>query len=81
MWQTPLRELSLSLEENGGRRSMVAYQFYVIDDQDEFHLLGVLPERRENSSRISRESIIKWGKSVVGDSVSANHLYFIQVEL
>ncbi len=60
---------------------MVAYQFYVIDDQDEFHLLGVLPERRENSSRISRESVIKWGKSVVGDSVSANHLYFIQVEL
>ncbi len=60
---------------------MVAYQFYVIDDQSEFHLLGVLPERRENPSRISRESIIKWGKSVVGDSVSANHLYFIQVEL
>ncbi len=60
---------------------MVVYQFYLVDDQDEFHFLGVLPERRENSSRISRESIIKWAKSVVGNTVGAGHLYFIQAEI
>jgi len=60
---------------------VVAYQFYLIDDQDEFHLLGILPERRKNPSRISQESIMKWGKLIVGENLGVNNFYFIQVEL
>jgi len=54
---------------------MVAYEFYLVDDRDEFHLLGVLPERRKGPPRISPESIRKWGTLILGD------LYFIQVEV
>ena len=60
---------------------MVAYEFYVVDDIEEFHLLGILPERRMDFLRITRESIMNRGKLFVGDSIKINNLYFIQIEV
>jgi len=60
---------------------MIAYEFYYADDKDEFHLLGILPERRKDPSRITHESIIKWGKLIVGNSIQDKNIYFIQVEV
>jgi hypothetical protein len=60
---------------------MVAYEFYLHDDIEEFHLLGILPERRKDPLRITQESIMKWGKLVAGDSVDINNMYFIQIEV
>jgi hypothetical protein len=61
--------------------NMVAYEFYLVDDVEEFHSLGILPERRKDPLRITRESIMKWGKLLVGDSVEVNKIYFIQIEV
>jgi hypothetical protein len=60
---------------------MVVYEFYVMDEIEEFHLLGTLPERRKDSLRITRESIMKCGKLFFGDSININNLYFIQREV
>ncbi len=60
---------------------MVAYEFYLADDEEEFHLLGVLPERRNDPLRISRESILNWGKLIVGKNVDLRGFYFIQIEV
>jgi len=60
---------------------MVAYEFYVNDGIEEFHLLGILPERRKDPLRITKESIVKWGKLVAGDSVDIHNMYFIQIEV
>ncbi len=60
---------------------MVAYEFYVNDGIDEFHLLGILPERRKDPLRITKESIVKWGQLVAGDSVDIHNMYFIQIEV
>ncbi|MCJ7785484.1 MAG: hypothetical protein MUP41_16255 [Desulfobacterales bacterium] len=61
---------------------MVAYEFYLHgDDMEEFHLLGILPERRKNPLRITQESIVKWGQLVAGDSVDIHNMYFIQIEI
>ena len=60
---------------------MVAYEFYLVDDFEEFHSLGILPERRKDPLRITQESIMKWGKLIVGDSVEDNKIYFIQIEV
>ena len=60
---------------------MVAYEFYLYDDMEEFHLIGILPERRKDPLRITPESIMKWGKLVAGDSVDINSMYFIQIEV
>jgi len=60
---------------------MTAYEFYLCDETGKFHLIGVLPERRSNLTRITQESVMNWGKSVVGNTLDGNSLYFVQVEL
>ncbi len=60
---------------------MVAYEFYVHDEMEEFHSIGILPERRKDLLRITQESVMKWGKMVVGDDVDVNNIYFVQVEM
>ena len=60
---------------------MVAYEFYLADAEEQFHFLGILPERRNDPLRITQESIMKWGKSVVGDGVDVNKIYFVQTEV
>ena len=63
-------------------QSMVAYEFYLHDDDmEEFHLLGILPERRKDPVRITQESIVKWGHLVAGDSIDVRNMYFIQIEI
>jgi hypothetical protein len=57
---------------------MVAYEFYVLDEMEEFHSIGILPERRKDPLRITPESIIKWGKMVAGDDADLNSIFFIQ---
>ncbi len=60
---------------------MVAYEFYWNDGTGEPHLFAILPERRKDQLRITRESIVKWGKLVAGSCVDPNTIYFIPVEL
>jgi hypothetical protein len=48
---------------------------------EEFHMLGILPERRKDPLRITQESIVKWGQLVAGDSVDIHNMYFIQIEI
>jgi hypothetical protein len=60
---------------------MVAYEFYVNDDIEGFQLLGILPERRKDPVRISYESIMNWGKLIVGDCLDINNIYFTQIEV
>jgi hypothetical protein len=48
---------------------------------EEFHSIGILPERREDPLRITQESVMKWGKMLACDNVDVNNIYFIQVEI
>jgi len=59
---------------------MVAYEFYCRDETEKIHFIGILPERREKRERITSESILNWGRTVVGDDSSLNDIYFVQVE-
>jgi hypothetical protein len=63
------------------KKTMVTYEFYLDDDIKEFHLLGILYERRKNPVRISYQSIMNWGKLIVGDYVDINNIYFIEIEV
>jgi len=58
---------------------MVAYEFYVDHRSKKPNLIGILPERRKDSSRITRESIMNWGRSVVAHGVGFNGLFFTKV--
>ena len=61
---------------------MIVYEFY-LHEGGEDHLIGILPERRRNQARITLESIMNWGKMVIGhdEEVDFKALRFIQVEI
>jgi hypothetical protein len=73
-----LRTLQLSLIE---RIKLIAYEFYRNDQEGVSHLIGILPERRKKPERITRESIMNWGRKIVGDSTEAKNIYFIEVSV
>jgi len=60
---------------------MVVYKLYKHDQTEEAHLIGILPERRKDPERITEESILNWGKEVMGENSDNNEIYFIQTEM
>jgi hypothetical protein len=62
---------------------MVAYEFYWRDSQGEDYLIGILPERRKDTKRITKKSIMNWGRKIVDNKRGPNleSLYFIQVKV
>ncbi len=60
---------------------MTAYEFYWRDERGREHLLGILPERRKLDDRITVDSIVKWGKSVISSIADPKQMYFVPVKL
>jgi len=60
---------------------MVAYEFYWRDEKGKEHFIGILPERRKNPERITKESILNWGWKVVSDNSDVKNIYFVHVEI
>ena len=56
---------------------MTAYEFYWRDEGGNEHLFGILPERRKGGERITADSIINWGKSVVSSIADSEKMYFL----
>ena len=59
---------------------MIAYEFYSCDHEGKEDLIGILPERRKKQERITQESILEWGRKVIGDNSEVKDLYFILVD-
>jgi len=60
--------------------TMLAYEFYWLDETEEAHFIGILPERRRRPERITRESILNWGKMVIGNNSEVKDIYYVKVE-
>jgi len=60
---------------------MTAYEFYWRDGAEGYHLIGILPERRRIPERITRESIMDWGRIILGESLDQSNLSFVQVAI
>ncbi len=60
---------------------MVVYQFYCCDPVKEYDLLGILPERRKDSRRITYASIMNWGKMLLGDNEDKKSIFYKKVTL
>ena len=58
---------------------MTAYEFYWRDDIKGFELVGILPERRTNPERITEESVLRLGRTYIGENADARKIFFIQV--
>jgi hypothetical protein len=44
---------------------VVGYELYWHDPIKGYQLIGVLPERRKNPKRITKESVLNWGKNIL----------------
>ncbi len=60
---------------------MVAYEFYWRDEVGDIHLIGILPERRKDPSRINDESVMNWIKKIIGNGMAAKEVFFSKVNL
>jgi hypothetical protein len=60
---------------------VVAYEFYWLDPAGEHQVIGVLPERRKNSERVTQESVMNWGINFFAKDLMIKDIFFIQVTI
>jgi hypothetical protein len=60
---------------------MIAYEFYWLDSTGEYHIIGVLPERRRNPERITQQAIMNWGGNLCNKDLGTRNIFFIQVTI
>ena len=58
---------------------MVAYKLYLYDNVEGYRLFGILPEGRKDPKRITKESVLKWGRMLLGDSADDKKITFKQM--
>ena len=60
---------------------MIAYEFYWHDPKVGFQMMGVVHERRKDSARITKESIMQWGKTIFSENFDPKYIFFIRVTM
>jgi hypothetical protein len=60
---------------------MLVYELYAFNKTKGYELIGVLPERRKNPARITKNSVINWVKMLSGDDVDSKDIFFKPVRL
>jgi hypothetical protein len=54
---------------------MLVYELYTFNKEKGYELIGVLPERRKNRTRTTKESVIRWGRMLL-DDVDSKDIFF-----
>jgi hypothetical protein len=60
---------------------MLVYELYTFNKKKGYELIGVLPERRKNPTRITNGSVMNWGKMLLGDDVDSKNIFFKPVRI
>ena len=60
---------------------MVAYELYLYDKVEGYKLIGILPERRKDPKRITKESVLKWGRMLLSGSADDKNIMFKQMTI
>ena len=60
---------------------MMAYELYTFDKINGYEFIGVLPERRKNPKRMTEDSVMSWGRMLLGDNADNKSIYFKKVTL
>jgi hypothetical protein len=59
----------------------MVYEFYWRDPIKGYQIIGVLPERRKNPARITKEAVLNWGGKYFGNNLNLNDMFFIETEI
>lgn len=60
---------------------MLAYQLFSYDEKSGYDFIGILPERRKNPERITRESVLNWGRMILGSNADGKKIFFKSVTM
>jgi len=60
---------------------MVAYEFYWLDPKGQCEMIGVLPERRKHTGRLTEESVTHWGEKYFSHHLNTKDIFFIRVTI
>ena len=60
---------------------MLVYRVYSFDMTNGYELIGILPERRKNPTRITRDSVINWGRTLLDCNGKGKSIIFNAVEI
>jgi hypothetical protein len=60
---------------------MLAYELYTFNKKEGYEFIGVLPERRKNPTRMTEDSVMSWGKTLLGDNADSKNMFFKRVIL
>jgi len=60
---------------------MVVYELYWLNSKGEHQMIGVLPERRKNPMRITKASVMNWGKMLLGDDADSKNIFFTRLTI
>ncbi len=44
-------------------------------------MIGILPERRKDPKRITKESVLKWGRMILGESADNKNIIIRQMAI
>ena len=55
---------------------MVAYELFSYDEKNGYEFIGILPERRKDPKRITKESVLNWGRMVLGNNADGKKIFF-----
>ncbi len=60
---------------------MLVYEIYAFDKKRGYELIGVLPERRKNTTRMTKESVMRSGRMLLDDDVDSKDIFFKPIEI
>jgi hypothetical protein len=60
---------------------MMICEFYWRNPIKGYQIIGVLPERRKNPVRITKESVLNWGEKYFGNNLNLDEMFFIETEI
>lgn len=60
---------------------MVVYEVYCREKGGNERFIGVLPERRKNLKRMTKNSVLNWGRRLVDNNSGVNNIYFVKVNV
>ncbi len=77
--ETKIIQKRLRHEPYLAEQRVKAYEFYWLDPKGEYQALGVLPERRRDSARVTHESIMRYARTIFSEDSYPQNIFFIQM--
>jgi len=58
---------------------MLGYELYLYDPINGYQLVGILPERRRNPKRITKQSVLNWAEKYFGTDLNLKEMFLLEV--